>query len=316
MKISIIIPIYNVEQYITACLKSVEAQTYTDYEVILVDDCGTDNTMAVAEKFISKSKVRDKFRIVRHEHNKGNSAARNTGIAAAKGKYIYQLDDDDTMTPDCLEKLVTAAEKTDADMVVGNFDIIGDEKDIPRFNTNEEYLSGEKCFYAYLHDQYQMMVWNKLIRRDLLVKINLSFIEGLAHEDNAWSFSLACLLQKMAFVHDVTYHYVVRSGTIHADKNFTKHYNSYRFLLKYYVDEARKYGKVDDSVFRWWIERQKAMHFKQTMIDGTMVQQKELYAVIRKILPQGAWNKQQVHYLLPSWLGIMVYRKWCGMWLM
>ena len=313
--VSIIIPIYNVEQYIIACLESVEAQTYTDYEVILVDDCGTDNTMAVAKEFISKSKVKDKFRIVCHEYNKGNSAARNTGIAAAKGTYIYQLDDDDTMTPDCLEKLVKTAEKTDADMVVGNFDIIGDEKDIPRIHTTEESMSGEDCFYAYLHDQFQMMVWNKLIRRDLLFKTNLVFIEGLAHEDNAWSFSLACLLQRMAFVHDVTYHYVVRSGTIHADKNFTKHYNSYCFLLKYYVDEAKKYNKADDVEFRRWLERQKALHFKQTMINGTMAQQKELYAIIRKTIPQGAWNKQQVHYLLPSFLGILAYKKWCGMWL-
>lgn len=314
--VSIIIPIYNVEQYITTCLESVEAQTYTDYEVILVDDCGTDNTMAVAEKFISCSSIKNRFRIVRHEHNKGNSVARNTGISEARGKYIYQLDDDDTMTPDCLEKLVKAAEETHADMVVGNFDIIGDERDIPRFNTNEVMLTESECFHAYLNGKYQMMPWNKLIRRDFILNNKLFFIKGLAHEDNAWSFSMSCLLKKLVFVHDVTYHYVVRSGTIHADKNFTKHFKSYTYLLDYYVDEAKKYGKTNDPEFRFWLERQKAVHFKQTVADGTIAQQKEFYSIIRRTLPQGAWTKQNLHYLLPSWLGIVAYKKWCGMWLL
>ena len=313
--VSIIIPIYNVEQYITACLESVEAQTYTDYEVILVDDCGTDNTMAVAKEFINKSKVKDKFRIVCHEHNKGNSAARNTGIAAAKGEYIYQLDDDDTMTSDCLEKLVQEAERTGADMVVGNFRMIGEDRWIPRLRAETSFSSGSDCFHDYLHEKYQMMVWNKLVKREFLERNKITFIEGLTHEDNAWSFSVACAMKKIAYVHDVTYNYVVRGGGLHAHKNFNKHYNSYLFLIRFYCDEAKKYDKADDSEFRGWLERQKALHFKQTIINGTMAQQKDLYAIIRKNLPQGALNKQQVHYLLPSFLGILAYKKWCGMWL-
>lgn len=313
--VSIIIPIYNVEQYITACLESVVAQTYTDYEVILVDDCGTDKSMDVALEYIQHTDIAHKFRIVRHEHNKGNSAARNTGIAAAKGEYIYQLDDDDTMTPDCLEKLVKEAERTDADMVVGNFKIIGEDKWVPLFQADKKYSADSECFHDYLHEKYQMMVWNKLVRRDFLERNGITFIEGLTHEDNAWSFSVACTIKKIAYVHDVTYLYVIRGGGLHAHKNFKKHYDSYCFLINYYVDEARKYGKADDPVFRWWLERQKALYFGQTLHSGTDKQLHEIYAIIRQSLPMKGWNKMQIHYQLPAWLGILAYKKWHGMWL-
>ena len=325
--VSIIIPIYNVEQYITACLKSVEAQTYTDYEVILVDDCGTDESMEIVDDYVNDYRLQftvyslydsintPKWRVIKHERNRGLSVARNTGTEVAKGEYIYYLDSDDTITPDCLEKLVAEAERTDAEMVVGGIHVIGDAKWIPELK-QEETLCGEDCFHGYLQGKYYMMAWNKLIRRDFIERNHITFVEGLIHEDCAWSFSIACVANKISFIQDETYHYLVRDNSIQTGKDFTKHFNAYCYLLKYYVDEAKKFGKVDDSVFRWWLERQKALHFKQTMIDGTMAQQKELYTIIRKNLPQGAWNKQQVHYLLPSWLGIMAYRKWCGMWLM
>jgi len=313
--ISIIIPIYNVENYIVPCLKSVVAQTYKDFEVVLVDDCGTDKTMEIASEFIAHCGMAEKFRIVKHEHNKGNSAARNTGIASAKGKYIYQLDDDDTMTPDCLEKLVGIAEHTDAEMVVGNFRIEGDATWIPTLKNDGKAVS-EDCFHDYLHDKYQMMVWNKLIRKDFLEKNGFEFKVGLAHEDNAWSFSVACAIKKVAFVYDVTYNYVVREGTIHADKNFKKHFDSYVYLIQYYANEAKKYGKADDQEFRWWLERQKALFFGITCNEGTASQQRAIYHIIRKTLPQGGFDKMHLHYLLPTRLGLITYKKWHGMFMM
>ena len=314
--VSIIIPFYNVEQYITACLKSVEAQTYTDYEVILVDDCGMDESMKMVETFINHNLNdnlnKNRWRIVNHERNRGLSAARNTGTDAAIGKYVYYLDSDDTISPDCLEKLVGEAERTEADMVVGDINVIGDDKWIPRLK-QKDLLSGDDCFHAFLYGNYYMMAWNKLVRRDFLEKNNITFVEGLIHEDCAWSFTVASLASKIAFVHDETYNYLVRSDSIQTGKDFTKHFNAYCCLLKYYMDEAIKYSKANDPMFRYWLERQKAVHFKQTETDGTKAQLKEIYSIIRKTLPQGALTKQNIHYLLPSWLGIIAYKKWCGM---
>lgn len=316
--VSIIIPIYNVEQYITACLESVEAQTYTDYEIILVDDCGTDGSMKIVNDYVNLNlnlnpNDRNSWRVVRHEKNRGLSAARNTGTTVAKGKYVYYLDSDDTITPDCLEKLVAEAERTEAEMVVGNIHVIGDDQWIPKLKSDVQYT--DDCFHDYLQGKYYMMAWNKLVRRDFLERNGITFVEGLIHEDCTWSFTVACVAKKIAFVYDETYNYLVRSNSIQTGKDFTKHFNAYCLLLQYYVDEARKYGKAADPEFQWWYEKQKALHFGQTKSSGTKEQLRMIYSIIRQNLPQKGWNKMQIHYCLPSFLGILAYRKWCGMWL-
>lgn len=97
-RVSIIIPIYNVEPYILECLQSVDKQTIgDDIECILVDDCGTDNSVLVAEDFIKSYNGRVHFTLIHHQKNGGLSAARNTGIHAAHGEYLYFLDSDDTI---------------------------------------------------------------------------------------------------------------------------------------------------------------------------------------------------------------------------
>lgn len=308
--VSIIIPVYNVEQYIAACLESVASQTYTDYEVILVDDCGSDGSMRIVHDNVDVNKCR----IVRHERNRGLSAARNTGTAAAKGKYVFYLDSDDTITPDCLKMLVAEAERTEAELVVGDIRVTGDDRWIPRLK--DDVNSTDDCFRSYLQGQYYMMAWNKLVRRDFLERNKISFVEGLIHEDCAWSFTVACVAKKIAFVHEETYNYLVRSNSIQTGKDFTKHFDAYCTLLQYYADEAMKYGKADDSAFRWWYERQKALHFGQTKDGGTKEQLQYIYGIIRQNLPLKGWNKMQVHYCLPSFLGLLAYKKWCGMWLM
>ena len=106
MLISIIIPIYKVEPYIVRCIDSVLNQTYRELEVILVDDCSPDKSMTMARDYIEQSSLSKdlQFIYLRHEKNKGLSAARNTGINSATGKYVFFLDSDDEITPDCLEK--------------------------------------------------------------------------------------------------------------------------------------------------------------------------------------------------------------------
>lgn len=112
MRVSVIIPVYNVEPYIAACIQTVMRQTYQgELECILVDDCGTDNSMEIAEKLISDYQGPIEFRILHHEHNRGLSAARNTGTAASKGDYIYFLDSDDEISPNCIELMANVVLK-------------------------------------------------------------------------------------------------------------------------------------------------------------------------------------------------------------
>lgn len=101
--ISVIIPIYNAELYIEDALNSVFSQTYSDVECILVDDCGSDSSMDIINWMIADSAHKDKVRIIRQEKNSGPAAARNIGLRAAKGDYIFFMDSDDYITPECLE---------------------------------------------------------------------------------------------------------------------------------------------------------------------------------------------------------------------
>lgn len=315
--VSIIIPIYNVEQYITACLESVVAQTYTDYEVILVDDCGTDNTMKLVEKYINdKINVKDnRWRIIHQEKNMGPSAARNLGVVSAKGEYIFFLDSDDTLMSDCLEQLIKTAEMSGADITVGNFRMIGEDKWIPRFNCDDKTYTYD-AFHDFLQGNYYLMVWNKLVKRDILERNHISFPIGIHHgEDAAWSFSLACVAKKVAYVFDETYNYYLRTNGLHAKDIFQNFFASYLFLIEHYAKDAQWYGKSGDSEFRWWYEKQKALHFGQTKSCGTKEQLRKIYSIIRQNLPQSGLNKMQIHYCLPSFLGFFAYKKWYGMYM-
>lgn len=105
MNVSIIIPIYNVASYIEECLRSVMLQTYQGkMERLMVDDCGTDDSIAIAEKMIANYSGPIKFQIMHHEYNRGLSAARNIGTLQATGGYLYYLDSDDEITIDCIKK--------------------------------------------------------------------------------------------------------------------------------------------------------------------------------------------------------------------
>ncbi|MFW5517943.1 MAG: glycosyltransferase family 2 protein [Segatella copri] len=114
-RISIIILVYNVEQYIEECLMSVTNQSITEgIECILVDDCGQDNSAAIAKRFVDSYQGDIRFTFIQREKNGGLSAARNTGIKAATGKYVYFLDSDDCLVPSAIETLISIGDKNGA----------------------------------------------------------------------------------------------------------------------------------------------------------------------------------------------------------
>ena len=129
--VSIIIPVYKVEDYIERCLRSVINQTYSRLECILVDDCSPDNSVSIAKKVLAEFTFNAKF--IFHHQNEGLSVTRNTGIQHATGKYLYFLDSDDEITPDAIKRLVEISEKYQAEITVGKNIVIdenGNHKDI------------------------------------------------------------------------------------------------------------------------------------------------------------------------------------------
>ena len=217
LSVSIIIPVYNVAPYIEDCLQSVMQQTYQgNMECLIVDDCGTDDSMVIAEKMIDEYVGPIQFKILHHESNRGLSAARNKGTLQATGEYIYYLDSDDEITDDCISKLIKQVEANPSiEMVQGNSETIPRSPHYPRKITLFHAASNEAvrdCYYQY--EQTPCTAWNKLIRRDFLIKHQLWFKAGILYEDLLWSFYLTKHLTNVCFEFEVTYYHHVRPGSI------------------------------------------------------------------------------------------------------
>ena len=208
--ISIIVPVYNVEPYIKECFDSIAAQTYKgEMECIFVDDCGQDRSVEILEELIADYHGGISFSIIHHEHNKGLSGARNTGIRNATGDYLYFLDSDDTITPDCIEKLAALAEKyPKVEVVQGSAKAKIDWLQL-KHGQVPEYSDNFKWIRQTLLKRYviPMTAWNKLVRRDFVLQHLLYFEEGMIHEDEIWNFMLAKYVHHMAFCYEPTYNY-------------------------------------------------------------------------------------------------------------
>lgn len=225
MKISIIIPVYNVKDYIIKCLESVSAQTYEDeLECILVDDCGSDDSMALVNSYLSKYEGRICYKTLRHERNRGLSAARNTAMEEATGDYVFFLDSDDEITPNCIKELTDPLKNTQCDVVIGGIKTIGDDhlQVFLKLKLDNTELNENEIGRSYLTRSWNMMAQAKLYNINFLKREHLSFKEGLIHEDELWSFQIACLAKKICIVNSNVYLYYVRCNGITGNQTLFK----------------------------------------------------------------------------------------------
>ena len=215
-KISIVIPIYNVEAYIGSCLQSVAEQTYKgEIECWLIDDCGADKSMDIVREFVGSYDGEIDFHILKHPQNRGLSAARNTGIDHATGSYIYFLDSDDEITPHCIEKLVAPLKDEAYDIVIGDYQTLGKGSNPPVLRLRGgTTLCADDVMSSYVKGQWYVMAWNKLCSLDFLRKHHIYFKEDLLHEDELWSFQLACHARSLHAVSYPCYCYKLREGSI------------------------------------------------------------------------------------------------------
>ena len=225
ISVSIIIPVYNVESYIEKCLQSVMSQTYQgDMECILVDDCGSDNSIKIAEETIAQYTGPISFSIIHHNVNKGLPAARNTGIKHAKGGWLFFMDSDDYISDSCIEKMIAWVEQDSSiQMVIGNTLPVPSTEmnlrhhDLKYRNLPEKYMDNasiRKKFYD-LQSSLPYYAWNKLINYDFLIRNNLFFREGLiCNEDVHWTYFVYRKLEFVAFLGDYTYIHVSNPGSI------------------------------------------------------------------------------------------------------
>jgi glycosyltransferase involved in cell wall biosynthesis len=213
-KVSVIIPIYNVEKYIAGCLDSIVGQTLRDIEIVLVDDLGTDGSMKIAAQYAAKDK---RLKIIRREKNGGLAAARNTGIRNSSAPLIMFLDSDDFYMPTMCEKMLNGIEKSGADIAVCGTNII--------YETNKHMAKSDKKYYKIKFDGLRQMndevirntdasAWNKIYRRDILEKYVIEFPEGLLYEDAYFFNACACWAKDIFFIPEQLYCYRRREGSI------------------------------------------------------------------------------------------------------
>ena len=165
-EVSVIIPFYNTEQFLKYCLTSVLAQTFTDFEIITVDDGSTDNSTAIVEQFAAK----DNRIVIIHQENKGLSEARNTGIKVARGNWITFVDSDDMLAPNFLQKLLNAATQNKANIACCDKLLFWGKAEIERVNSTTALtttLSPEKALERALYQKKgtEYSAWRKLIKK-------------------------------------------------------------------------------------------------------------------------------------------------------
>ena len=216
LTISIIIPVYKVEAYIEECLASVVSQQDAGIavECIIVDDCSPDGSMDIVRRFVDNYQGPIQFRMLRHEVNRGLSAARNTGIDAATGDYVFFIDSDDYLMEHGLKTLVDGLlANPDADVVLGNILFLGKNVFIKR---KEPFLllSKNERLSALVNSLITCNSWNRLVRRSVLIDHRIFFKEGIIFEDYPWSYQLMAVVQKVLVLPQVTYYYRPNANSI------------------------------------------------------------------------------------------------------
>ena len=235
--ISVIVPIYNVQNYIEKCLKSISNQTYKNIEIILVNDASTDNSLKICKK-IQEQDAR--IKIIDLKINKGVSNARNVGLENAIGKYICFIDSDDYIEKDMIENMVKNIEKTDSDISICNF-----KKNIKEKNNSnylETYNKEELLKKIMGRKFFQGFVWNKLYKRDIIEKYGLNFKEDIfICEDLLFNCEYISKINKGVFDGKKLYNYVQRKDSAYNGEfkeSWMSILKAYKYI--YYINKKNK----------------------------------------------------------------------------
>lgn len=212
IKVSVIVPVYNVEKFIDKCLNSLVNQTLKEIEIIVVNDGTKDNSQKIIDKYVKKYPDKIKSYI---KENGGQGSARNYGLKKATGEYIGYVDSDDFVEKDMYKKLYDKAKENNYDIVVcGNYNVSEDyqNKNIDAFINNYN-TDLENIFFG------KMAVWNKIYKRDILIKNKLEFKEKVWYEDLAFTLKAIMNSNTFAFIDEPLYDYLIREGSTMNNSN-------------------------------------------------------------------------------------------------
>lgn len=242
--ITVIVPVYKIEPYIQKCVDSILRQTYSNLEIILVDDGSPDGCPEICDEY---AKTDSRVRVI-HKENGGLSSARNAGLDTALGQYIAFVDGDDYIHPKMMENLYAALKETEADISVCNLQYVDENGNaIPEYSNDviqNQILNSDEVFQKSVeaYGYYYSVVWNKLYKRK--VWESYRFREGKVHEDNFAFHHIIGQCSKISCIRAVLYYYVQRTGSIMSEKIADKRMDAIEAIFER-IDFFREKNKLE-----------------------------------------------------------------------
>ena len=252
--ISVVVPVYNVEKYLSRCVESLISQTYENLEIILVDDGAKDNSGRICDEYVKKD---NRIKVI-HQENKGLSGARNTGIENAHGEYIAFVDSDDYVSEQIYEKLLNYMEKSNADIVMCGYERFSGEYWSGKQQKEAELieLSTEQALeniYSMDGETYTV-AWNKLYKKAVIDDIRYPLRR--LNEDEYTTYKYIANAKKIVYTKEVLYYYFYNDNSITTKQNYVFNTDIYAALEErvQYLNK-RGYTKFEPMTQRQYLDR-------------------------------------------------------------
>lgn len=246
MKVSVIVPFFQVEPFVERCTRSLMEQTLEDVEFIFVDDASPDGSRAIIERVMSE--YSRNVRILTHPENRGLPAARNTGLAEAKGDFIYHCDSDDYLEPTMLEEMYRAASEQQADFVYCDFFL--DFGTSRRVMVNPSYTNPEQMIKeGFLAGLMKYNVWNKLVKRSLYLETGMQFPAGHGMGEDMTMIALATHATRSAHITKPLYHYIKLNVNAFTNTLSQRHLDDIRFNADRTIGFLQEWEVADKERF-------------------------------------------------------------------
>jgi len=253
-KISIIVPVYQVEQYIENCMISVCNQTFKDFEIVLVNDGTIDKSIVIAEKILLYNKM---TYIIINQDNLGQSNARNTGINNSNGEWIVCIDSDDVLYYDFLKILYKSCEESDINVSIGNFQYVNDNVLFKRPNViyDSEFITKEEILQNFLTRKIKIIIPAILIKKEFILKNNLLYDEKIKFsEDQHYIWRVLFSDNKFAFNRTQIYNYFLRPNSIMTSSNIEKIMTGYNGFIELTENIKNRYECIfSEKIMARWV---------------------------------------------------------------
>ncbi len=253
-KISVLVPVYNVERTLKRCVESILNQTFQDFEVILIDDGSTDASGQICDWYAEQN---PKIRVI-HKTNEGLGPTRNCGVYAAKGEFLYHCDSDDWLKPDLLEKTYRTIIETDSDVVVFGYEIFTENhgETIPYksvYVNSALYTNPDEVRDFFVREYYNFFIvlsaCNRLYRRSFILENDLFFPAQRRCQDMAYSLLLFDHIQRLATIRETYYCYTIEPG-VFKGRSFEEMVGIYQIIYRMTEEYFKKWGLYNEAAKR------------------------------------------------------------------